>query len=426
MRKFLTAVTLFLVFIQVSCAPTPEPRLQIGKAYAIDGITYQPKVQPAYKQVGLASWYGRKFHKKRTANGDVFDKEDFTAAHKTLPLPSIVVVTNLENGKSIRVKVNDRGPFVKGRIIDVSENAARSLGFKGQGTTRVKVELDREASLALLNDPKLKMKEAEKKLIQEAYAKGGMSPSGKFQRSPSPTKQENGTNIQLAENTVNDTRLKTESDVTGAATNAATDEVDERTKHALTAKPAPEKVRIAAIEKPKKVRPAFNDAVAAEVPDAKPVPVKDEKSETEPAKVTKKAQPENIQLASATIPTSTINKVAREAEQKTARPEPQKSPDTLGEITIDNTKQKPESKKTVASKKTGGLTIQIASTTSKAEAEKILAEFKNLSGKINEATVNGRKYFRVRVNGFNSQTQAQAALQNIKNKGFKDAFITKN
>src|SRR5262245_29468554 len=96
--------------------------------------------QPTLVETGLGSWYGRRFHGKLTANGEVFDPEKFTAAHRTLPWGSRVTVTNLTNGKSVEVRINDRGPFGKGRIIDVSRAAARVLGMVGSGITTVRVE----------------------------------------------------------------------------------------------------------------------------------------------------------------------------------------------------------------------------------------------------------------------------------------------
>jgi rare lipoprotein A len=96
--------------------------------------------QPTTLETGLASWYGPKFHGKRTASGEVFNQEKFTAAHRTLPWGSKVKVTNLDNGKSVEVRINDRGPFGKGRIIDVSRAAATALGMLGRGITTVRVE----------------------------------------------------------------------------------------------------------------------------------------------------------------------------------------------------------------------------------------------------------------------------------------------
>jgi len=112
---------------------------KIGKPYQVAGVWYVPAEQPHYDAVGAASWYGDAFHGKPTATGEPFDMHLASAAHPTLPLPSIVEVTNLENDRSIQVRVNDRGPFKHGRIIDVSREAADQLGFIRQGTAKVRV-----------------------------------------------------------------------------------------------------------------------------------------------------------------------------------------------------------------------------------------------------------------------------------------------
>jgi rare lipoprotein A len=112
---------------------------KVGKPYQVGGIWYVPREQPGYDQVGIASWYGEQFHLKATANGELFDMNTISAAHTTLPLPSIVEVTNLENGRRMQVRVNDRGPFVGNRIIDLSREAARELGYERQGVAKVRV-----------------------------------------------------------------------------------------------------------------------------------------------------------------------------------------------------------------------------------------------------------------------------------------------
>ncbi|MDX2289583.1 MAG: septal ring lytic transglycosylase RlpA family protein [Hyphomicrobiaceae bacterium] len=114
--------------------------LKVGKPYEIAGVRYHPKHDPDYVEIGQASWYGDAFHAKRTANGEIYNMDALTAAHRTLPLPSLVKVTNLRNGRSLLLRVNDRGPFKKGRIIDVSRRAADVLGFKHMGTAEVRVE----------------------------------------------------------------------------------------------------------------------------------------------------------------------------------------------------------------------------------------------------------------------------------------------
>jgi rare lipoprotein A len=130
---------------QVAQAQPPSSRAPSGrlrgtdKPYQVSGQWYFPQADPNYDEVGTASWYGYPFQNRHTADGEVYDQELITAAHKTLPLPCIVEVTNLQNGRSIRVRVNDRGPFVGGRLIDLSKAAAEQLGFDRRGTTRVRV-----------------------------------------------------------------------------------------------------------------------------------------------------------------------------------------------------------------------------------------------------------------------------------------------
>jgi rare lipoprotein A len=126
--------------------PGPEGNLghgtyKIGQPYEIDGVWYYPAQDYSYDQTGIASWYGEDFHGKYTANGEIYDLNALTAAHRTLPMPSIVEVTDLENGRSIRLRVNDRGPYARGRIIDVSRRAAQLLGFEGKGTAKVRVRI---------------------------------------------------------------------------------------------------------------------------------------------------------------------------------------------------------------------------------------------------------------------------------------------
>jgi rare lipoprotein A len=113
----------------------------VGQPYQINGVWYYPRTDWNYDETGIASWYGEDFHGRYTANGEVFDLNGLTAAHKTLQMPVNVRVTNLENGRSVVLRVNDRGPFVNNRIIDVSRRSAQLLGFEGQGTARVRVQV---------------------------------------------------------------------------------------------------------------------------------------------------------------------------------------------------------------------------------------------------------------------------------------------
>ncbi|GMO60161.1 MAG: hypothetical protein Ta2D_05710 [Rickettsiales bacterium] len=125
---------------------------KVGKPYSVFGQDYTPKEDENYEKEGISSHYGDGdgFHGKRTSNGETYNMHDFTAAHPTLPLPSIVEITNLDNGKKVKVRVNDRGPFTKNRIIDVSKTVAKALGFYGQGTGRVRVKYLKKDSDELL------------------------------------------------------------------------------------------------------------------------------------------------------------------------------------------------------------------------------------------------------------------------------------
>jgi len=122
-------------------APTAEGRYKIGSPYQIKGAWYYPAEDFEYSETGIASWYGPNFHGKQTANGETYNQNDMTAAHRTLPMPSAVRVTNLENGRSIVLRINDRGPFARGRIIDVSRRGAQLLGFEKNGVAKVRVDI---------------------------------------------------------------------------------------------------------------------------------------------------------------------------------------------------------------------------------------------------------------------------------------------
>jgi len=128
---------------------------RVGKPYVVGGRVYVPEENPHYSEVGLASFYGNDFHGRYTANGEIFDMDSISAAHPTMPLPSYARVTNLANHKSIVVRVNDRGPYARGRLIDVSTKTAQLLGFYGRGTTKVKVDYIGRAPLAGSDDRKL-------------------------------------------------------------------------------------------------------------------------------------------------------------------------------------------------------------------------------------------------------------------------------
>jgi rare lipoprotein A len=127
---------------QDSKGPMPKGggRRHVGKPYEVAGQKFYPHHDPNYDRTGVASWYGPKFHRRMTSNGEWFDMEQMTAAHTTMELPSYAKVTNLENGRSVIVRVNDRGPFVNNRIIDMSKRSADALGFRGKGKAQTRVQ----------------------------------------------------------------------------------------------------------------------------------------------------------------------------------------------------------------------------------------------------------------------------------------------
>ncbi|GEM_PF-558957 len=135
-----------------SAAPTTSGPLgdyKVGKPYTVNGRYFKPAEDYSYSQTGNASWYGEDFRGKSTSNGEIFNPDALTAAHPTLPMPSMVLVTNLENGRQVKVRINDRGPFVAGRIIDVSLKAAQILGFAHKGLAHVRVDMLAEESRRL-------------------------------------------------------------------------------------------------------------------------------------------------------------------------------------------------------------------------------------------------------------------------------------
>jgi rare lipoprotein A len=143
LRSLGSLASLLVLIVGCSGAPAQKGSYKLGGPYQIEGRWYYPQYDPHYDRTGVASWYGEPFHGRPTANGEVFDRRVVTAAHPTLPLPSLVRVTNLDNGRELMIRVNDRGPFVGNRIIDLSQEAARQLGFERQGTAPVRVQFVR-------------------------------------------------------------------------------------------------------------------------------------------------------------------------------------------------------------------------------------------------------------------------------------------
>jgi len=217
MRDIKKIFLLFAIFGLASCATgTPElaglsPQAQaeiiknyggiykVGNPYQIAGRWYYPKEDYDYSETGIASWYGEDFNGKVTANGERYNMNTLTAAHRTLPLPCIVKVTNLQNGRSIIARVNDRGPYVKDRIIDLSKHGAQLLGYMGQGTTKVKVEILAKESKALkaaMLDEPLADQEAALAAAEKARpAESLYESSEERQKAGKEAEQKNGCNL---------------------------------------------------------------------------------------------------------------------------------------------------------------------------------------------------------------------------------------
>lgn len=136
-------------FFSSSSSNDDKGTYKVGEPYQINGIWYYPNEDYSYDETGIASWYGPGFHGGKTANGERFDTNELTAAHPTLPMPSLARVTNLDNGRSLVVRINDRGPFSGGRLIDVSRRAAQMLGFESSGTAKVRVQVLADESRAI-------------------------------------------------------------------------------------------------------------------------------------------------------------------------------------------------------------------------------------------------------------------------------------
>jgi rare lipoprotein A len=158
MKSFqLIVLSVFLLALSSGCArKICTVKTGLCKGYTVRGQTYHPmkKVPPGFRMDGVASWYGHKFHGRPTASGEIYDMHDLTAAHKTLPLGTLVKVTNMENRKEVIVRINDRGPFIDNRVIDLSLAAAKRIAMIGPGTASVRISvLGKSDSLLALKRP---------------------------------------------------------------------------------------------------------------------------------------------------------------------------------------------------------------------------------------------------------------------------------
>lgn len=166
----------------------PRPMYKVGAPYQIGGVWYYPAVDYNYDETGIASWYGEAFDQQYTANGEIFDLNQLTAAHRTLPMPSIVQVTNLGNGRSMRLRVNDRGPFARGRVLDVSRRASQLLGFETDGTALVRVKIIKDESVRVAELAKRNGGDA-RVLVAEAPSVGSVEAAARVEPAKSSASQ---------------------------------------------------------------------------------------------------------------------------------------------------------------------------------------------------------------------------------------------
>jgi len=173
-------------------AQQSEGRYKVGAPYQIKGTWYYPAEDFEYSETGIASWYGPNFHGKKTANGEDYNQNDLTAAHRTLPMPSAVRVTNLENGRSLVLRINDRGPFARGRIIDVSRRGAQLLGFEKNGVAKVRVDVlpdeSRQLKLAALigSGPKVQVAASPREAVVAKPLPSPEQPRARATSAPAP------------------------------------------------------------------------------------------------------------------------------------------------------------------------------------------------------------------------------------------------
>ena len=173
-------------------AQQSEGRYKVGAPYQIKGAWYYPAEDFEYSETGIASWYGPNFHGKKTANGEDYNQNDLTAAHRTLPMPSAVRVTNLENGRSLVLRINDRGPFARGRIIDVSRRGAQLLGFEKNGVAKVRVDVlpdeSRQLKLAAIigSGPKVQVAASPREAVVAKPLPSPEQPRARATSAPAP------------------------------------------------------------------------------------------------------------------------------------------------------------------------------------------------------------------------------------------------
>ena len=401
-------------------APQRPPVYKIGKPYQLEGVWYYPKVDYSYDESGIASWYGPDFNGKPTASGEIYDQNGLTAAHRTLPMPTIIQVTNLENGRSIKLRVNDRGPFAHGRIIDVSQRAAQLLGFIEQGTARVRVQVIADESQALA----------------AALSGGTMVPEGEPQPTvptAAPTVPVTEANLstlsaKLPAPTGSPSTVASSAVVAGAASPAAVPPAT--TTPTITAKPAPSPTTTAVA-----APTATTTTHGTVAPPGTPSIVLDKTGTTVTAPA---PAPSSTTIAAATpAPAMTMTTIEPVPTTASSAPAPTTSlpatsattvapvsGSTVAPATQPTAGYEPSGKVTQLPVKPSSIFIQAGAFTKRQNAETLTAELQRLGhATMTPVKVGGQQFYRVRLGPLSSVTEADRLLNELVRNGHPEARI---
>ncbi len=401
-------------------APQRPPVYKIGKPYQLEGVWYYPKVDYSYDESGIASWYGPDFNGKPTASGEIYDQNGLTAAHRTLPMPTIIQVTNLENGRSIKLRVNDRGPFAHGRIIDVSQRAAQLLGFIEQGTARVRVQVIADESQALA----------------AALSGGTMVPEGEPQPAAptaAPTVPVTEANLstlsaKLPAPTGSPSTVASSAVVAGTASPAAVPPTAPTSTPTIAATPAPSSMGSAVIAPAgtttthRTVAPPGTPSIVLDksggtaTPPA-PVPSSTMVAAAMPAPATTVAPA----ATATTVAPATITTTVAPATTTTVAPA---SGSTVVAATQPTAEYEPSGKVTQLPVKPSSIFIQAGAFTKRQNAETLTAELQRLGHTtMTPVKVGGQQFYRVRLGPLSSVTEADRLLNELVRNGHPEARI---
>jgi rare lipoprotein A len=389
-----------LLISLAACQQPPAPGgVKVGKPYVIDGKTYYPSYDPSYDKIGEASWYGPGFHGKYTANGETFDQNDLTAAHPTLPMPSLVRVTNLETGKSAILRINDRGPFTRNRIIDLSKKSAETLGMKS--IARVRVQFLKEETEQYIASMKSGTRMSMAQINEKAAA-----------AIPKPSQIVEATNATThTGQIVSDAApvMKVSSDEVPAAQTqppAASSRVSIIPSAVAGEAPPEEPIQTAAVIEEKSLTPAAGEEKPAASTEYVPPVVPYSGVTVLPNETIVEAPPAE------TVPAATISEEA---------PAPAENP---AEKQVASLEKPAVAEKPAA---TGNYAIQVGSFASEENARKIADK---LTTKIQDGTAavdtvdaGGKTWWRVRVTGFTDKASAASALGTVHASGAPDARV---